>query len=95
MKLASRLIQPPCALPLGGEGTVVGRQWLACGKGSPDSPGHCTSVFTTFSTPGFPYDHVIDNSVSPRPLKSTCGSSVPGSEVRLAVLLWPLKSPPS
>lgn len=38
-------------LPLGEEGTVVGRQWLACGEGNPDSTGHHTSFFTTFSTP--------------------------------------------
>lgn len=44
MKLALRLT-------LGEEGTVVGRQWLACGEGNPDSTGHHTSVFTTFSTP--------------------------------------------
>lgn len=41
------------SLSLGGEGTVVGRQWLVFGKGSSDSLGHCASCFKTFSTCGF------------------------------------------
>lgn len=54
MKLALRLTQPLCPLPLGGVGTVVGRQWLAHKEASADPTGHCTSVFTTFSTARFP-----------------------------------------
>lgn len=54
MKLALKLTQPLCPLPLGGVGTDVGRQWLACREASPDLTGHYTSVFTTFSTAQFP-----------------------------------------
>lgn len=45
MKLALRLTQPLGPLPLGGVGTVVGKQWLVCREASPDPTGHCTSVF--------------------------------------------------
>lgn len=48
MKLALRLTQPLCPLPLCGVGTVVGRQWLVCREVSPDPTGHCTSGFYNF-----------------------------------------------
>lgn len=58
MKLASRLAQPLLSPPVppGGEGTVVGAQWLACGEGSP------VFLFSQLSQPlGFPSDHVADD----------------------------------
>lgn len=77
----------------------VRRGQLWAGSGWPvgkatQTPLVTTLPFSQLSQPlGFPYDHVTDDSIAPRPLKGAHGSSAPGRKVRLAVLPWLLKSP--
>lgn len=68
MKLALRLIQSLCPLPLGGVG---GQLWVGGGWpiGKPDQTPLTTALLFLQLSPllGFPYDHVTDDCPSPSP----------------------------
>lgn len=56
-QVSQRLTQCVCCFPWVERGQSDGQQWLTAREDSPNFTGHCTSFFTTFSTPWFP--HVI------------------------------------